>query len=81
MSDSNITPMMGIAITGGVVAVLSKVGVKVIDKCGIGVININLCTIQNTDENGVFKYVMKYFITHSNRLEIPRAQSVIYKRK
>lgn len=75
-SDSNITPMMRIAITGGVVAVLSKVGRESYKQmwnwCHQYL--ITMCTIQNTDENGVFKYVMKYFITHGNRLEIQRAR-------
>lgn len=75
-SDSNLTPMMRIAITGGVVAMLSKLGRESYRQmwnwCHQYL--ITMCTIQNTDENGVFKYVMKYFITHGKRLEIQRAR-------
>ncbi len=75
-SDSPLTPMMRIAITGGVVAVLSKLGKEssrqVWNWCHQYL--ITMCTIQNTDENGVFKYVMKYIISHGKQLEIQRAR-------
>ena len=75
-SDSELTPMMRIAITGGVVAVLSKFGRETSRQlwnwCHQYL--ITMCTIQNTDENGVFKYVIKYFISNSKSLEIQRAR-------
>ncbi len=75
-SNSSLTPMMRIAITGGVVAVLSKLGKETYKQmwnwCHQYL--ITMCTIVNTDENGVFKYVMKYLITHGNCLEIQRAR-------
>ena len=75
-SESNLSPMIKIAITGGAIAVVSKVGKEL----GTQIWNwchqyfVTMCVIKNLQNPNLFQYLLKYFVANRDKLEIQKAR-------
>ena len=73
-SESNLSPMIKIAITGGAIAVVSKVGKEL----GTQIWNwchqyfVTMCVIKNLQNPNLFQYLLKYFVANRDKLEIQK---------
>ena len=80
-SESNLSPMIKIAITGGALAVVSKVGKEL----GTQIWNwchqyfVTMCVIKNLQNPNLFQYLLKYFVANRSNLNIQKARIELFK--
>ena len=75
-SESNLSPMIKIAITGGALAIVSRAGKEI----GTQIWNwchqyfVTMCVIKNLQNPNLFQYLLKYFVSNRHSLNIQKAR-------